>query len=123
MPHSYQNFGKKGESLAADFLRRKGYKILERNHRNPMGEIDIIARHRRTLVFIEVKSRRTYGFGHPKYAVTFQKQKKISQTALYYLKTNGLHQMKARFDVVTVSAVDEQLHIELFQNAFQLAYG
>ena len=123
MPHPRQNFGKKGEDLAAGILKRRGYKVLERNHRNPMGEIDIIARHRRSLVFIEVKSRRSRGFGHPKYAVTRQKQKKISQAALFYLKATGQHRKSARFDVVTVSADDEHPRIEIVENAFELAYG
>ena len=125
MPHSRQKFGKTGENLAADYLKKKGYKILERNHRNPMGEIDIIARDRRTLVFVEVKSRRTRGFGHPKYAVTFAKQRKISQAALYYLKTTGRQNHRARFDVVTVRAGggNESPRIEIVKNAFELAYG
>jgi putative endonuclease len=123
MPHPRQKFGKTGENVAADFLKKQGYKILERNHRNPMGEIDIIARDKRTLVFVEVKSRRSHGFGHPKYAVTYQKQRKISQTALYYLKTTRQHHVKARFDVVAVSAADENPRIEIIKNAFELAYG
>lgn len=125
MTHSRQKFGRTGESAAADFLKKQGYKILERNHRNPMGEIDIIARDKRTLVFVEVKSRRSRGFGHPKYAVTYTKQRKISQTALYYLKSTGSQNDRARFDVVTVSATDdvENPKIEIVKNAFELAYG
>ncbi|MGD9411543.1 MAG: YraN family protein, partial [Desulfobacterales bacterium] len=96
-----QKFGEQGEALAARRLKKAGYKIIETNYRTRLGEIDIIAKDKDTIVFVEVKSRRSVYFGNPKQAVTLQKQKKISMVALYYLKSTGQSTAKARFDVVT----------------------
>ncbi|MDP4857645.1 MAG: YraN family protein, partial [Desulfobacterales bacterium] len=63
-----QQFGKAGESIAARFLRKMGYRILEQNYRTVLGEIDIIARDRDTLVFVEVKARTSGRYGNPKSA-------------------------------------------------------
>ncbi|MGD9279831.1 MAG: YraN family protein, partial [Desulfobacterales bacterium] len=79
-----QKFGEQGEALAARRLKKAGYKIIETNYRTRLGEIDIIAKDKDTIVFVEVKSRRSVYFGNPKQAVTLQKQKKISLVALYY---------------------------------------
>ena len=79
-----QQYGAQSESLAARLLKRRGYTILETNYRTPLGEIDIIARDRDTIVFVEVKARRSLGFGGPKWAVTPKKQRKISMVALYF---------------------------------------
>ncbi len=117
-----QKFGKSGEDLAARYLKKNGYQVLCRNYRSPFGEIDIIARDADTLVFVEVKSRRTASYGHPKYAITYAKQEKISKTALYYLKINGQSNSKARFDVVTITAANQKTSVEIIKNAFELAY-
>lgn len=74
--------GSEGESFAADYLIKNGYRILERNFRTPLGEIDIIARDGETLVFIEVKARSNARFGPPQLAVDHRKQVKISRVAL-----------------------------------------
>ncbi|PIQ97014.1 MAG: YraN family protein, partial [Nitrospinae bacterium CG11_big_fil_rev_8_21_14_0_20_56_8] len=73
------DLGQEGERKAADFLRSKGYRILQRNFRCAAGEIDIIAEDRKTVVFVEVKTRSGEGVGHPSLAVTPAKQKKIAQ--------------------------------------------
>lgn len=117
-----QIFGEKGESIAVRYLKKKGYKILEKNYRTKLGEIDIIAKDKDTLVFVEVKSRRSWQFGNPKAAVTPAKQRKISKVALYYLKTNDCSNAKARFDVVTITATRDKSQIEIVKNAFELAY-
>jgi putative endonuclease len=117
-----QIFGEKGESIAVRHLKKKGYKILEKNYRTKLGEIDIIAKDKDTLVFVEVKSRRSWQFGNPKAAVTHAKQRKISKVALYYLKTNDRSNAKARFDVVTITATRDKSQIEIVKNAFELAY-
>jgi putative endonuclease len=118
-----QKFGEKGESIAARYLKKNGYKILEKNYRTKLGEIDIIAKDRDTIVFVEVKSRRTWRFGNPKWAVTPKKQRKISMVALYYLKTTDRRRAKARFDVVAVISTGGKPQIEIIKNAFELAYG
>lgn len=123
MLNQRQEFGKESESLAVRHLKKNGYKILEQNYRNKLGEIDIIAKEKGTLVFVEVKARRTPFFGNPKWAVTFKKQRKISMVALYYLKSTKQTQIKARFDVVALSWAEDNPQIEIIKNAFELAYG
>ena len=118
-----QQYGAQSESLAARLLKQRGYTILETNYRTPLGEIDIIARDRGTIVFVEVKARRSLGFGGPKWAVTPKKQRKISMVALYYLKTTRQSQAKARFDVVAIRSLTEPPQVEIIRNAFDLLYG
>ncbi len=122
MLNKQQQFGKEGESLAARHLKKKGYKILEVNYRTPVGEIDIIAKDKDTIAFVEVKTRRTGRFGNPKWAVTPRKQMKISMTALLYLKATRQSDHKARFDVVAIHTQGDHPQIEIVKNAFELAY-
>jgi putative endonuclease len=100
-----------------------GYRILEQNYRTVLGEIDIIARDRDTLVFVEVKARTSWRYGNPKSAVTPRKQRKISMVALHYLKSTAQSRVKARFDVVAIHSASAAPQIELIKNAFELAYG
>ncbi len=123
MLNKRQQFGKESESLAVKHLKKNGYKILEQNHRNKIGEIDIIAKEKGALVFVEVKARKTYVFGNPKWAITPKKQRKISMVALYYLKATKQTHVKARFDVVSLSLAKDNPQIEIIKNAFELAYG
>jgi len=115
--------GKSGESIAVRHLKNLGYRILEKNYRSPHGEIDIVARQGDTVVFVEVKTRRSSRFGNPKTAVTSTKQRRISMTALHYLKSKNKLQSRARFDVLTVDLSQGANQIELIENAFELAYG
>ena len=93
--------GSEGEELAAMFLERKGYGIIARNYKTPVGEIDIIARDGDTIVFVEVKTRANYSFGHPFEAVHKDKRQKMKNLALLYLKKQR-YQLPARFDVVSI---------------------
>ena len=106
--------GKKGEIKAVSFLKQHGYKILETNFKNKIGEIDIIAEKDGVIVFIEVKNRSTYRFGRPIEAVDFRKQNKIKKVAEIYLMIKNKYYNDVRFDVVEVSN-DNLEHIE---NAF-----
>ena len=81
---STQDLGKYGEDLAIKFLKRKGYKILQRNFRSKFGEIDIIAQEQDTLVFVEVKTRWSQSFGPPEEAITPWKIKAIIKTGQYF---------------------------------------
>jgi len=123
MLNSRQKFGKQSESIAVSYLKKHGYKIIEQNYRTKLGEIDIIAKEKDTIAFIEVKARRSAHFGNPKWAVTPKKQRKISMVALLYLKTTGQSSAKARFDVVSVISSHDNQKIEIIKNAFELAYG
>lgn len=117
-----QQFGKTSEAIAAAYLERNGYRILVRNYRTKLGEIDLIARDGETLAFIEVKARRSSRYGNPKYAVNRWKQKKISMAALTYLKSTKQMGVKARFDVLAILSPTQPPEIELIRNAFELAY-
>lgn len=123
MLNQKQKIGEKGEFIAERHLKKKGYKILERNYRTKLGEIDIIAKEKKTIVFVEVKTRRSWQFGNPKGSVTPAKQRKISMVALQYLKTIDRSNTKARFDVVAITATRDTPQIEIIKNAFELAYG
>lgn len=94
--------GASGEQGACDALVRSGIAILERNYRRSTGEIDIIARERQTILFIEVKARSSLRYGRPAEAVNRTKQQRILRTALLYLAENGLEDVPIRFDVVEV---------------------
>jgi putative endonuclease len=122
MPNAEQQYGRRAEALAAEYLRCKGYTILEHNFRTALGEIDLIARQDGVLVFVEVKARRSDRRGDPKWAVTPAKQRKISMTALAYLKKHRQTRCRARFDVVTVQKENDRTRIEVITNAFELAY-
>ena len=108
--------GTKYEGIAAEYLEKKGYVILERNFRGRAAEADIVAKDGDTYVFVEVKYRASTVSGNPLEAVTFAKQKKVSAAALYYM---GIHKLvpdatSIRFDVIGITG-EEITHIE---NAF-----
>lgn len=123
MLNRQQQFGKSSERLAVDYLKQRGYRILETNYRTPQGEIDIIAQEKGTIVFVEVKARSSRRFGSPKAAVTPAKQRKISMVALMYLKACDRIDARARFDVVAIDTAPGPPHIEVVKDAFNLAYG
>ena len=110
--------GKEGEDRAAKFLKKQGYRILERNYRTRSGEIDLIALHEGTVVFVEVKTRTNEAFGSPELAVNARKQSRMIKAALGYIKYKKLHQVPCRFDVVAISSSAGQ-PVELIQNAFE----
>ena len=112
--------GQRGEDLAFRLLKKKGYKILERNYKSRIGEIDIIAREGRTIVFVEVKARSSTAFGSAKWAVGEKKQHKLSLLALDYLKQHALLDQSARFDVVAIDGDQGREKVELIRNAFDL---
>jgi putative endonuclease len=111
--------GQEGEDLAARFLIKHGYTIIERNYRTRSGEIDLIARHEGHVVFVEVKTRTTNAYGPPELAVTPRKQIRMIKAALGYIKYKKLDQVACRFDVVAVSGAGEHT-VELIQNAFEM---
>lgn len=112
--------GQRGEDVAAGFLRRQGYRILARGLESRLGELDIVAVDDRTVVFVEVKTRRTCEAGHPSEAVDDRRRQRMTRSALAYLKSHGLLQTPARFDVVAVTWPDPDRPptIEHFRDAF-----
>ena len=113
--------GKRGEDIAVAYLKNRGYRIIERNYKCLFGEIDIVAKDRDTVVFVEVKSRKSEKFGDPQGAVGREKQKKISRISLKYLDEKHLYPCDARFDVVAIKMLPAGSIVELIQNAFDLA--
>ena len=110
--------GDRGERAAGRHLRRRGMRVILRGYRTHSGEIDLIARDGDVLVFVEVKSRRT---GSPVEAVDLEKQRRISRAAAFFLKSEGLSDVRHRFDVVAIVWPDDQKppSIEHFENAFE----
>ncbi len=107
--------GSKGEAIAAEYLREKGYKILAMNYFCRFGEIDIIAEKDDVLVFTEVKLRKNRDFANALEYVTKSKQEKIIKTAMIYMSTLGNEQRYSRFDVIEIyhdGKVNEINHLE-----------
>jgi putative endonuclease len=112
--------GSKGEDLAVQYLKRKGFKVIERNYHCSAGEIDLIAREGKTLVFVEIKARSSSEFGLPQDAVDRFKQRKMIEAARYYLAERHLTEdIPARFDVVAIHLKPAGPQIELIKDAFQ----
>ncbi len=121
-PGARKTLGARGEEIARDYLEKRKFRIVEANFRCRCGEIDIIARDRSTLVFIEVKTRRTGTYGPPQLSITPFKQRQISKAALAYLAKHGLESADARFDVIGIVMSDGPPAVEHIRNAFDLAY-
>ena len=118
-----RSVGERGEAIAEAYLRGQRFAILEKNYRGRTGEIDIVARERDTIVFVEVKARRNLAYGLPQLAVTAFKQRQISRTALTWLAHHKKANALARFDVIAILAPDREVpQIEHIRNAFELAY-
>ncbi len=111
--------GRAGEVSAERFLRKKGYRIIERNYRTRFGELDIIARDGRTLVFVEVKARTGQAFGSPGEAVGRRKQSRLTLAAGLYMEERRLRDLPVRFDVVGVLGDGPGAEMELLQDAFE----
>jgi len=116
------NLGKFGEDIASKYLEEKGYKIKERNYRTFLGEIDIITEYKGSIIFIEVKTRRSDRFGYPEEAINFNKQQKIIKNALCYLAKYHLWKTNYCFDVILVSISNHKdvERIKHIRNAFYL---
>ena len=104
-------YGTEGEQAACAHLQRRGWEILERNFRRGPGEIDVIARRRGLIAFVEVKRRGSLRCGRPAEAVNAEKQRRIVQVAALYMQENGLEDARVRFDVIEILP-GELRHIE-----------
>ena len=116
-----RTLGQLGEAAALKYLRRRGYKILARGDCVGRGELDLVALDRRTIVFVEVKTRASHDAGHPAEAVDQEKQRRLTRLALMFLKRHGLLEYPARFDVVAITwpAGKRRPTIEHLKNAFE----
>lgn len=119
MTEARLSLGRMGEDAAARYLQRLGMKILQRNVNTPVGEIDLVARQRRTLIFVEVKTRRNSAFGPPAEAVGLRKQRQIIRAAKWYLNDKPGKGLQPRFDVVSILVNGNDLEIEHIPGAFE----
>ncbi|CAG7623401.1 YraN family protein [Paenibacillus allorhizosphaerae] len=99
-----KQLGALGESSAANYLQQHGLKVLERNWRCRSGEIDLVAADGELLVFVEVRTRSSSGFGTPAESIDFRKQRQVIETAQVYLMHKKEYERQIRFDVVSVMA-------------------
>lgn len=115
-----KEIGKLGEDIAAKHLKNNGYIVLKRNYRTKYGEIDIIARDEKYIVFVEVKTRKGVSFGHPREAVDSYKQSRIKNMAILYMAQNKYIGCGVRFDVVEIilDENDDVKSLILIKNAF-----
>lgn len=109
--------GQEGEKAAADFLENKGYQILHRNWRYKRAELDIVAMDKKTMVFVEVKTRTDYTFDRPENAVDGKKQRLMTQAAIAYMAESG-HNWAIRFDILSVILRGDKFYIDHFEDAF-----
>ncbi len=115
---STKSTGNYGEDLACNFLKEQGYKILERNYRIRGGEIDIVARDKDVLAFVEVKTRYSHEYGLPAEAMTYFKIKALLKTVQFYLSQYHLFDKPYRLDFISVDFTDNKSNpnIELIKN-------
>ena len=118
----HNEFGLQGEELAIEYLRRKGYVILDRNWRSGHKEIDIVARHNNEVVFVEVKARGNSFYGRPEDAVTRQKMHRLVLAADAYLRCNMIDS-SVRFDIITITGTTDKPYIRHYEHAFRPGIG
>ena len=115
--------GRLGEGMALRHLQERGYEILATNYRKRFGEVDIVARWRGTIVFVEVKTRHSRRYGVPQEAVDERKQRQLARIAQDYLAAHHLENAPARFDVIaeTLDPEEQPSRIDHIDNAFELS--
>ena len=113
-----RRMAQKSEDLACGLLQRAGLTILDRNVRCVLGELDLVARDGKTVVFVEVRSRKGNARGTAKESVSLQKRRRIVRLALWYLKTRGLARASVRFDVISIQWGPRKPDVEWIRNAF-----
>ena len=118
MVHQRRRFGNQGEDMAARYLERQGYEILDRNDGGAWGEIDIVARHWGVVAFVEVKSRHSLKFGRPAAAVTRTKQIRLRKTAWCYLQEHPRFRQRCRFDIIEILDLYGKISLNHLKNCF-----
>ena len=102
--------GKLGEEIALKYIISKGGKVIERNYRTKIGEVDLIVRLNGELVFVEVKSRSNINYGYPSESVDYKKKRKITNVAKYYILDNSLENLSIRFDVIEIYLNEKKIN-------------
>lgn len=119
-PSYKREVGSRGEQLAVRFLKKNGYKILQRNYQCKLGEIDVVCYDHGTITFVEVKTRYSDTYGPPELSVTEDKKRRIVKVAMHYVAEKKIVGRDFRFDVVSVFHIPMKKYpvITLFKNAF-----
>lgn len=117
MSNHNKQFGKLGEDIAAGYLERKGYKILERNYTYARVEVDVVCEYNNEIIFVEVKTRTSDQMAYPEQAVGKAKQKNIRLAAENFLEENQITS-SVRFDIIAVVKNESKFEIEHFEDAF-----
>ncbi|MEW6408721.1 MAG: YraN family protein [Nitrospirota bacterium] len=114
--------GKSGEDVAEKYLKKRGYRIIEKNYKSPYGEIDIVALDKGTISFIEVKYRRSEEFGPPEISVDSKKRLRLTKSALHFLARKRIKDTPCRFDVISITETQNSKghKIELIKDAFEM---
>ena len=112
--------GRESEQLASDYLQQQGLTFLEKNYHCRQGEIDLIMRDKRTLVFVEVRYRKTARYGSALESVNSAKQSRIITTAQHYLQQSKEKNVNCRFDVIAICPTETTPEITWITDAFQL---
>ncbi|MEX2280933.1 MAG: YraN family protein [Gemmatimonadota bacterium] len=112
--------GRRSETIAAEYLKQRGYAILERNYRVGHKEIDLIARRQTLIAFVEVKARAGAGYGHPLEAITWAKRREVAYVARVWIAANGQSEMTYRFDAIAIVWSGNLPLIEHVPNAWSL---
>jgi putative endonuclease len=112
------SLGKDGEELAVKYLKSKGYKILDKNYRCSLGEIDVVVKEKDMIVFVEVKTRKSDEFAEPFESVGVRKQAKLRSLAEFYLQEKDYLDREIRFDVLSITVNDKETNIEHIKDAF-----
>lgn len=114
-------FGKRGEDIATSFLEKNKYKIIAKNYKTRIGEVDVIARDREVFCFVEVRTRSSDSFCSPEETIDAKKKAQISKAALSFIRAHQLEDRPARFDIVTILfREDGGFKVNHIKNAFEL---
>ena len=109
--------GKQGEKIAEEYLKNKGYEILDKNfHYSKIAEIDLVAKIENEIAFVEVKTRTTSAFGEPEEAVDYRKLQNIFMASQFYLKEKNIKNLKPRIDVISIILNEKEFKIRHIEN-------
>ncbi|MGI5865710.1 MAG: YraN family protein [Myxococcales bacterium] len=122
-PTPQQRQGEAGESLAAEYFVERGYRVVERNFKSQLGEIDLVVEKGEQLVFVEVRARSYVSFGYPEETISRAKRRKLSLAALYYVVSRRLTERVIRFDVLAVILTRSGPRIEHIEDAFEVDFS
>ena len=120
MSAARQEFGEEGERVAERWLRRRGWRVLQRRFRNGHRDIDLVAEKDGTVAFVEVKARRGYAFGDPVEAVDWRKQRELARSAAVWIDRHGRPNDSYRFDVIGVLMEGNSVRVKHVENAFMV---